>query len=115
MTLEEFVNHHPYPPCSGDDGGENDARVAMTLGYALGLMRNSKMAREIVGAIARVHAHQSDLFVLCHTKLPPALDGAFRLAWEDIGHGSAVRIVMVGSPDWDAVWAARGFESDWTP
>lgn len=113
---DDSVDDSPYPPCSNDTGGENDTRVAMALGYALGLMRNSKMAREMGQSIARVHDHQGDLFVLCRATLPSAVCGAFRLAWEDVGRApsNAVHFPMVGSQQWDDVWGSRRFASDWT-
>ena len=104
-----------YPRCSRAGEGENNARVAMTLGYALGLMRDSKMARGFARSIARVHDHEGDLFVLCRDALPTAMRGAFRLAWEDIGRSAnTVHFLMVGSAEWEDIWASRRFESDWT-
>lgn len=113
---DDFVDNAPHPPCSRYEGGENNARVAMTVGYALGLMRNSKMARDAAQSIARVHDHKGELFVLSRADLSTALCGAFRLAWEDIGRepSHAVHFLRVGSQQWDDVWAARRFDSDWT-
>jgi hypothetical protein len=101
------------PPCSRYDDIVDDAseRVRFTCGLALGMLENSK-ARLVASMIARLHDHKGTLYVVRWRSAPPLtkdIEAAFEAAWPD----DDVRFVSIASPEWQRVWAAHCFGSDW--
>ena len=104
-------------PCSRYEGGEDDDRVRFVFGYALGLLGGGETANATAQRIARLYDYKGTLYVAIRALLTREQQEAFRKAWAEAGYevSENVEFTSITSPDWERVWDARRFDSDWKP
>lgn len=111
--MTEYKLSIPRPPCSRYEGGEDNTRLIKVWDYVTGLLGHD--ATHLATAVARLHDHKGELFIVTRRNLPERFKAIFRHAWAKVGHEFAERVEFndVRSNRWRQIWACRRFESDW--